>query len=1014
MHSQRGARKITQPNVSVTTLHRASLVQMLHKITAEPAERKQPMPYALILLSAPAGYGKTTLLVDFAQQTTLPCCWYFLDSADSDPLTFMGLLIESLRQRFPYFGDHLRVQHAALTTNEVNQAGQLHQFESLMDAITQEIETEITESFVLCLCNYHEINACESINSLVNRFLHQLPSQITLIIESRAIPALELTSLVARRRLFGIGSSHLRFTTSDIQQLTQLQGEPWITEAEIDLLVSSFDGWIAGILLGTRLGGLPNFDTPQHDGTNLHIDRQYLFAYMMNEVFKREPEVYTFLREVSLLEQMFPAFCNNLLHITDAGDRLAYIEKQGLFVSRSSDGEQFIYSCHPILRELLYVELCLQDSKHAFDLHLRAAKLFYACQEYDQAISHAVLAQEYDFALTIIEENADNMLQQGYVETVLRWIEALPVSYNQRSPRLLLSRAIIHTMRHEVIQAVELLKMAQEYVEHDLTMSGRDLMLAEIFVTQARVLFEAGKYRPAQEKCYQTLALLPIDERKLRARTLQRLGMCASLLGDLHVGITQMQQALQLWGHNTEILQTALLHGNLANAYNMIGNYVLSEHHRARAIISCERLGDKHGKINNMIGMAITRRNKGELDEAEAVFNEVLSMAREEQFIRGQAYVLENLGELYVDKDDFSNALLMTEDALALARQLNDIYLVNSSICTLSLAYLFMDDPSTATVLVDQVEVSEEDTTSYISALRELTKGTIYLRQQHYAEAVNSLNRAEVSCEQASLKRLHLRALIRLGAAYLCLLQFAKAMCVLEKAAKLSRQKHYEHIAEIEIQRFPLLREDMSKPFTSISFVEEESISPTQSMDTPKSEHAAEKPLVSPCTKTTLRVWAFGEPEVHINDVPVTHWRMARSMELYFFLLDQQGLVRKDLIIERLWPDADDHIDQTLRSTIYYLRKALGESCIVYRGGAYSLDLTAQYKDQIWYDVALFDQRYTKAKQALAEEDDSMARTYFWNWSISIVAIMSSHFIAIGVYSDVMNCADTISIVVKS
>jgi LuxR family maltose regulon positive regulatory protein len=127
----------------------------------------------------------------------------------------------------------------------------------------------------------------------------------------------------------------------------------------------------------------------------------------------------------------------------------------------------------------------------------------------------------------------------------------------------------------------------------------------------------------------------------------------------------------------------------------------------------------------------------------------------------------------------------------------------------------------------------------------------------------------------------------------------------------------------------------------------------------------------------TLRVLALGEPVVYINDTPITRWRMARAMELFFFLLDYGRPVHKEQIIATLWPEPDDQIDQTLRSTVYYLRQALGKPCVVYRAGTYALDLATSYPGQVWYDVAIFQERYAAAKKALAASNDTTARAAF-------------------------------------
>lgn len=980
MHFHYSVRKIIQPGVSSNILYRASLVKILHDIVDLSLTQAQSSQHKLILLCAPAGYGKTTLLADFAQHTVVPCCWYFLDHRDADPLVFTEFLIASLRQKIPLFGSALDSQLAAIKANTANSLEQFSQLEDCIDTIAFALATEVQECIALFLCNYHEINSNDSINKLVNRLLGQLPPHVVLVIESRSIPSLEIASLAARHQILGLGSSKLRFTTKEIQDLAHLQGVEIPSEVEANQIALSFEGWITGILLGTRLGGMLFPSSADKNAHSFYNNRQHLIAYLEDEVFKREIEAYKFLKEMSILEQMTPNLCNELLHVQDAADRLEYIERQGLFLNQSSDGKQQIYSCHTTLRELLYTEFYQQDPQYVLSLHRQAAVLFQSLNNIDLSINHAFYAQAYELACVLLEEAVEQKFYEERIEALLCWINMLPTSLFERSARLLLTRATIYTSQNEIAKSLPLLHKAQKLLEQETSdASQKDLsLLAEVLIAQVEVLLEDGDYQQAQQICLHVLTFLPTDERELRAKAYQSLGVCACLLGDLHTGITNMQQALHLWGHNTEIMPTARLHGNLANAYNMLGNYTLSEHHRTRAIAGCERLSDQRGAINNLIGMAITRRNKGDLDDAKAMLNQALLAARREHLQSCEAYALENLGEIYQDLQQFDRVLTLTEDALALARCIGDSYLANSILCTQSLTYLFMGDPATAMLLLEQINVKNDDTTSYVGALRELIRGTIYLFQKQYAEAVHSLKLAETSLETAGLRRLHLRALIRLSVCHVALKQQVEAMHILGKAASLATGEGYGYIAQLELERFPDFIQAMrifpnAARFTSILL---------PLLEVKDAQDLQQKMILAKCEiaafSSKIRMVAFGDPSVQIDGITITSWRMARSMELCFFLLDQKSMVHKEQIIETFWPETDSQVDQTLRSTVFYLRKIIGVSCVVYNKNTYCLDLSIQYGENIQYDVAIFKKSYLEAKQALNAEDDDSARTCFY------------------------------------
>jgi len=143
----------------------------------------------------------------------------------------------------------------------------------------------------------------------------------------------------------------------------------------------------------------------------------------------------------------------------------------------------------------------------------------------------------------------------------------------------------------------------------------------------------------------------------------------------------------------------------------------------------------------------------------------------------------------------------------------------------------------------------------------------------------------------------------------------------------------------------------------------------------------------------------WGEPAIIVDEEPITHWRRPRAMELFFLLLDSGHPLRKEQIVTALWSDTDEHTNQTLHSTIHYLRKSMGEACIASRNGTYWLDMAALFGDRVWYDVAAFQQHDASAKAALAANDDATARTELLAMVlISIVAIMCSPSTVIGVH----------------
>src|SRR5579884_3080092 len=526
-------RRITRPILPPTILHRQALLASLSE--AIIGTSSAPPWCKFVLLCAPAGYGKTTLLADFAQQTAFPCCWYALEESDADKITFLELLVASIRQRFAGFGSKLDAVVAGVISADADASAAPRHLEAAIDAVVEAIEREISERFALILCNYHTVNANPTVQALVNHLLRRLPPHCVLIVESRAVPSLEVAPLLVRRAMFGLNSAKLRFTAKEIRELAGLQGSAALTEGEAAQLAESFDGWIAGILLGTRLGNSGFLSPSAHSQAAATQDRQHLFSYLVSEVFQREPEVYAFLKEASILQQMRPSLCAALLDLPDAAERLYQIEQQGFFVTRSGEGPDVFYTCHPVLRELLSQELRTRHPERFTDLHLKAANLFTARQEYEQAIYHALEAGAEDVAADLIIQASRSMLFGGHSVTLAHEIDELSTITLARHPHLLLLRAKVCLMQGEYARVLPLLDDALEALGRQPTVVHRDearTLQAGIALCRAAALFHLGEYTRVQDLCQQALSLLREDEAALRAEAHLYLGVCANLRGD--------------------------------------------------------------------------------------------------------------------------------------------------------------------------------------------------------------------------------------------------------------------------------------------------------------------------------------------------------------------------------------------------------------------------------------------------------------------------------------------------
>ncbi|HEX7736060.1 MAG TPA: BTAD domain-containing putative transcriptional regulator [Ktedonobacteraceae bacterium] len=972
---------------------------------SEPGRTHSFLPaYKLVLLCAPAGYGKTTLLADFVRQTSLPCCWYFLDITDAEEAIFLKTLILSIVHTFPQLKSNLNPLLAGRLSIDGFHAMPGSHFADVIDALIPILTTGIDERFGIFLCNYHTINHSKKINALVNQLLRNLPPQCLLLIESRAVPDLDFAHLLAHDEIIGLDHHFLSFTTDDIINLALLQGMPPLKKEEAAQLNTLFDGWIGGILLGTRLGDLRTLRA----GKDLYhpvsmpampIDRQKIFAYLVNEVFSQRPEVYSFLKAVAVLQQLTPALCNALLECTDAAARLQYLEQQGLFVMRNHDDSQIVYVCHPILRELLGDELRRQSPEQFANLHRRAMDLWLNAGDTEQAIYHALEAHLYEEAARLIESISENTLAQGRGEMLSNWLKTLPTEILEVYPRLFLTRANLHLLLGEYLLALPWLTKASETVhQHPELLSGEelDLFQTRLSIAHSKALYQMGDYHQAQQLCQNVIERIPADEVDLCAEAHMHLGICANLLGVFSEGIAHLQKALQLWGRESCRRQVAELHTALAGTYRLIGNFALAEHHLARATQCWDALQNDWGKLDNLIHAGQIKHQQGEFGEAESLLLEALAIARGRvHFPRGEAYALVSLGALYQDQEAYRQSLTFTEEGLALARRLKDRYLINSTLCILAMTYLFMDDKDTALLLLSESQPDLADgpqqNGTYEKAKRDLALGTILLCKGQYEQAYEHLAEAEKQIRSSYLQEDRLHATLRLMECQIKQGQFPQIMHRLDALTKMIQMNDYEQLLMRELRLLPELKqliqtrpelEDFRKMLhievlTTLPQVTPPVAAPVPAK--PQTPLASSPPVIEIVRARTprLKIQALGEPAIFINDAAITRWRTKRAMELFFLLLNSDAPLRKGQIITALWAETTEHIDSALHSTIYRLRKLLGEACIASRIGVYWLDLAATYGQGVWYDVTTFQSHAAQARRALEEKNDEEAQNAF-------------------------------------
>ncbi|MEJ2357628.1 MAG: LuxR C-terminal-related transcriptional regulator [Deinococcales bacterium] len=399
--------------------HRAELVprSRLFERLDEGAQRK------LTLVSAPAGFGKTTLVSAWLGARSPAAAWLTLDAADADPVRFLTYLVEALRTVEPGLGDEvlaaLRSPRPPPTTWLVT--------EVLNDV------TSLSRDTVLVLDDYHLLDA-RAVDEALTALLEHLPPRLHLVLTTRADPELRLARLRARGQLTELRARDLRFTAEETATfLNGLMGLE-LSHEDLAALEARTEGWIAGLQLAAlSMRGrddLPGFIRA------FAGDHRYIVDYLVEEVLQRQPEpVRRFLLETSILERLSGPLCDAVTRGQGGEEMLHALERANLFLVPLDD-RRLWYRYHPLFADVLQAHLGQERADDVRALHQRASVWYEADGSLSDAVHHALTGDDDERAARLIEGSWRSMDSTFQSAAWLAWVRALPEELVRARPVL--------------------------------------------------------------------------------------------------------------------------------------------------------------------------------------------------------------------------------------------------------------------------------------------------------------------------------------------------------------------------------------------------------------------------------------------------------------------------------------------------------------------------------------------------------------------------------------------------
>jgi LuxR family maltose regulon positive regulatory protein len=603
----------------------------LDKRMDEAFERK------LTLISAPAGFGKTTLLVDWIHRHKMPTAWFSVDKSDNDPLHFLTCVILGLQSLEAGTGK------AALT---MLQSPQPPPIESILINLINDV-SRISTEFALVLDDYHLVND-KFIHDMIAFLLENLPKQMHLIIATRADPPLRLARVRSQNLLTELRAADLSFNGDETVNLLNQSLEQQLSTRDIQLLATRTEGWAAALQLAAL--SLQGRKDPSDFIKGFKGNNRYIADYLTEEVLNRQPEdLRRFLLHTSILERLCGPLCDAVTKQENSRQVLDALEKANLFVIPLDDDRSW-YRYHHLFADLLKQRLRTQQADVLPQLHRRASQWLADNGFKSEAVDHAFFAQDYAAAVQLIEEIAEIDWDRAWESRLLQWFKKLPDEKIDVNPNLGIFYARELYKSGYIDEAESRLQAAEQMLDSD---SPSDLSKAglrgRIAVIRAFISTRAEDPSRTIDFSIQALKLLPSGDLNWRS-------VAATMLG-FGYGYGNLVESQQAFSEAMEISKAA---GNVY--YHLFAG-------------SC-------------LGSIMVKR--GRLKEAKDLSRQLLDIAMENGIeqtgIAGSLYG--NLGTILCEWGDFDKGIRLLNNGIELSELGRDPVIL--AICQLGILRAFM------------------------------------------------------------------------------------------------------------------------------------------------------------------------------------------------------------------------------------------------------------------------------------------------------------------------------------
>jgi LuxR family maltose regulon positive regulatory protein len=948
--------KLLPPRPSPELLSRPRLTERLLANLARPVS----------LVTANAGYGKTTLVADFLRKHNRQFVWYQLDHTDADPLVFLGYITFGIQQVIPGFGK-------ALFSYLQEAAGELAQHpERAVDVLLNEVLECVEQQLILVLDDYHHLGPETAVHSVVDRLLTYLPDVLHVIIISREMPPISLARLRAREPLSIIDRPDLLFTDTETQELFRRVFDLELTAEQLSEYRERTHGWITALQLvrqvAQRTLALGDDDAKIEPAELVEIltrSERDIFDYFAEEVFAgEETETRQLLLRLSLLDSIELDTCARLYEGMNCARVLPSLVRRNVFITVASDRHGEEYRLHPLFQSFLRRRFRSEvGSVRVANEHVRYADYFLKRNAWEQAARHLLAAEDFDRAAAVIAERGREWIASGAIGSLATLAGALPAAALEKHPQALAHQGEVARVRGEYDTAKTLFRRAVSLLRQQSDREGE----AEGLHSLATLARREGDYETAFANLNRASELAG-ENSAVRTRCGNTRGLCLVALGQWTAAEHEFRVALQSAEERNDQYYMRLIAHNLGTPAGIRGDFGEALRWLGRMLREDRQAPPMPQEAIAHLNMARCHLYRGDFSACEKHLERALDRCQLFNLFSSRGEIFEAYGNLYRERREVERATEFYERA---ARAYDDAGITLDRVELLeekALLSLQVGNLAAARTQIDKLvglrPVAEFEIGFYTASL---TRARVLLAGGEHETARAELEKVLQYFRAQGLYYYEAQACMAIAACELKLGQEPEMLGHLRRALELATRYDYEYWVQREVAHNPeLFATEEAAELLPADVRELLSKSAAPETRSPLVEVALETRSL-----TDLTINMLGPVELQrdpARPLAADAWTTRRARDILCFIASRpHRRASKDSIIDAFWGETDlDVVERNFHPTVSHIRKALNsnqplkQNFLLYRDGDYQLNPDFSYR----IDIEDFDRLLGEGESA--------------------------------------------------